>query len=162
MVCRHTTARTVSRLAGRSDVLPNRVPVQVWYTVKRTRNTPFGDRPLPAGTVQIYEADSAGRLEEVRFLAEHSPFGSLEPGRLRQVAGRAQIEFYTEGSVILREGENYVLKDLGSENGTWVGGRRARAEAKLHHNECIVAGRTLFLFREQPIAPAMSPCCGGR
>ena len=42
---------------------PNRVPVQVWYTVKRTRNTPFGDRPLPAGTVQIYEADSAGRLQ---------------------------------------------------------------------------------------------------
>src|SRR5206468_7544729 len=42
---------------------PNRVPVQVWYTLKRARNTPFGDRPLPAGTVQIYEADSAGRLQ---------------------------------------------------------------------------------------------------
>jgi pSer/pThr/pTyr-binding forkhead associated (FHA) protein len=53
--------------------------------------------------------------------------------------------------VILREGENYVLKDLGSQNGTWVGGQRAKAAAKLHHNECIVAGHTLFLFREQPL-----------
>ncbi len=43
----------------------NRVPVQVWYTLKRGRGTPFGDRPLPAGTVQLYQADSAGRLQLV-------------------------------------------------------------------------------------------------
>src|SRR5438045_3337697 len=42
---------------------PNRVPVQVWYTIKRAAKTPFGDRPLPAGTVQIYQADSSGRLQ---------------------------------------------------------------------------------------------------
>jgi len=38
----------------------NRVPVQVWYTLKRGRGTPFGERPLPGGTVQLYQADSAG------------------------------------------------------------------------------------------------------
>jgi len=43
----------------------NRVPVQVWYTLKRGRGTPFGDRPLPGGTVQLYQADSAGRLQLV-------------------------------------------------------------------------------------------------
>jgi len=42
---------------------PNRVPVQVWYTIKRAAKTPFGDRPLPAGTVQLYQADSSGRLQ---------------------------------------------------------------------------------------------------
>ncbi len=42
---------------------PNRVPVQVWYTVKRAARTPFGDRPLPAGTVQLYQADSSGRVQ---------------------------------------------------------------------------------------------------
>jgi hypothetical protein len=41
------------------------VPVQVWYTLKRARGTPFGDRPLPAGTVQLYQADSTGRLQLV-------------------------------------------------------------------------------------------------
>ena len=42
---------------------PNRVAVQVWYTIKRTAKTSFGDRPLPAGTVQLYQADSSGRLQ---------------------------------------------------------------------------------------------------
>ena len=42
---------------------PNRVPVQVWYTVKRALKTAFGDRPLPAGTVQLYQADSSGRVQ---------------------------------------------------------------------------------------------------
>src|SRR6266516_1089587 len=42
---------------------PNRVPVQVWYTVKRALKTVFGDRPLPAGTGQLYQADSSGRVQ---------------------------------------------------------------------------------------------------
>jgi hypothetical protein len=42
---------------------PDRVPVQVWYTIKRAAKTPFGDRPLPAGTVQVYQADSSGRVQ---------------------------------------------------------------------------------------------------
>jgi hypothetical protein len=42
---------------------PNRVPVQVWYTIRRAAKTPFGDRPLPAGTVQLYQADSSGRVQ---------------------------------------------------------------------------------------------------
>jgi len=41
----------------------SKVPVQVWYTVKRTLKTAFGDRPLPAGTVQIYQSDSSGRVQ---------------------------------------------------------------------------------------------------
>jgi len=45
------------------DQEPNRVPVQVWYTIKRAAKTPFGDRPLPAGTVQLYQADSSGRVQ---------------------------------------------------------------------------------------------------
>jgi hypothetical protein len=42
---------------------PDRVPVQVWYTIKRAAKTSFGDRPLPAGTVQLYQADSSGRVQ---------------------------------------------------------------------------------------------------
>ena len=50
--------------------------------------------------------------------------------------------------LILREGESYLLKDLNSQNGTSVDGKRVQA-AKLNHHDCIVAGRTLFLFSEQ-------------
>jgi len=42
---------------------PDRVPVQVWYTIKRAAKTAFGDRPLPAGTVQLYQADSSSRVQ---------------------------------------------------------------------------------------------------
>ena len=55
---------------------PNRAPVQVWYTLQRTRGTPFGDRPLPAGTVQLYQADSAGRVQLVgEGSIAHTPAG---------------------------------------------------------------------------------------
>jgi len=50
---------------GQAPGEENRVPVQVWYTLKRAHGTPFGERPLPGGTVQLYQADSAGRLQLV-------------------------------------------------------------------------------------------------
>lgn len=65
---------------------PNRVPVQVWYTIKRAAKTPFGDRPLPAGTVQLYQADSSGR---VQLIGEASN-NHTAPGRdLRLQSGDA-------------------------------------------------------------------------
>jgi pSer/pThr/pTyr-binding forkhead associated (FHA) protein len=52
--------------------------------------------------------------------------------------------------LIWREGESFLIKDLGSQNGTWVDGRRAQG-TKLDHNVCIVAGRTVFIFSEHPL-----------
>jgi len=71
---------------GAAPAEPDRVPVQVWYTLKRGRGTPFGDRPLPGGTVQLYQADSAGRLQLVgEATSAHSA-----PGRdLRVQSGDA-------------------------------------------------------------------------
>ena len=55
---------------------PTAVPVQVWYTFKRARGSAFGDRPLPAGTVQLYQADSAGRVQLIGEAAiGHTPAG---------------------------------------------------------------------------------------
>ena len=60
--------------------------------------------------------------------------------------------------MIAREGEDYLIRDLSSRNGTWVHGHRASA-ARLHHNDCILAGRTLFRFCETrepaPLAPEL-------
>jgi pSer/pThr/pTyr-binding forkhead associated (FHA) protein len=49
--------------------------------------------------------------------------------------------------LIWREGQSFLIKDLGSQNGTWVDGQRAQG-TKLSHNVCIVAGRTVFMFCE--------------
>ena len=79
----------------------NRVPVQVWYTLKRGRGTPFGDRPLPGGTVQLYQADSAGRVQ----LVGEASSGHTAPGRDLRVqsgdafditAGRLQTDYTQE------------------------------------------------------------------
>jgi pSer/pThr/pTyr-binding forkhead associated (FHA) protein len=73
-------------------------------------------------------------------------------------SGRAQVSVEDEGLsrrhfLIILDGENFILKDLSSRNGTWVDGRRVLAE-KLHHNDRILAGNTLFLFADPPAMPA--------
>jgi len=63
-----------------------RVPVEVWYTLSRGRGTPFGDRPLPAGTVQLYERDAAGRV----LLVGEATVGHTPAGRdLQLLTGQA-------------------------------------------------------------------------
>jgi len=51
-----------------------------------------------------------------------------------------------------RDGNFCVLKDLKSQNGTSVDGKRVDT-VKLRHHDCIVAGRTVFLFSEQAVQP---------
>ncbi len=69
--------------------------------------------------------------------------------------GHAQVSIEDAGVsrrhfVISHDGEDYVIRDLNSRNGTWVEGRRVSAVEKLRHNDCIQAGRTLFRFAERP------------
>ncbi|HLB53494.1 MAG TPA: hypothetical protein VJK71_00125 [Gemmatimonadales bacterium] len=65
---------------------PNQVPVEVWYTLKRTPLTPFGELPLPGGTWRLYQADAGGRLQ----LIGESSAGHTAPGTdIRLSAGSA-------------------------------------------------------------------------
>lgn len=80
---------------------PDRAPVQVWYTLQRARGTPFGDRPLPAGTVQLYQADSAGRVQLVgEGSITHTPAGRevrVQSGDAFDLtAERVQTDYRTE------------------------------------------------------------------
>ncbi len=51
-------------------------PVEVSYTLLRPRKTEFGDRPLPGGTVRLFQPDSAGRAQLVGEAAmDHTPAG---------------------------------------------------------------------------------------
>ncbi len=52
---------------------------------------------------------------------------------------------------IRRQGDHFLIEDLGSQNGTWVDGIRA-LQVRLCHHDCILAGRTLFLFSESTVA----------
>lgn len=51
-------------------------PVEIVYTLKRPRKTDFGDRPLPGGTVRLFQPDSGGRAQLVGEAAlDHTPAG---------------------------------------------------------------------------------------
>jgi pSer/pThr/pTyr-binding forkhead associated (FHA) protein len=80
--------------------------------------------------------------------------GAVVVGR----SGQAQVSVKDDGLsrrhfLIVHEGEDYVIKDLNSRNGTWVGGHRVSAE-KLHHKDLILAGHTRFRFAALPRLPA--------
>jgi pSer/pThr/pTyr-binding forkhead associated (FHA) protein len=73
--------------------------------------------------------------------------------------------------VISRDDSGWILQDLQSANGTWVAGKRAVA-TRLKHHQCIVAGRCVFLFKEDDyvhpnsympwVAPPAAPVTGTR
>jgi hypothetical protein len=88
---------------------PNRVPVQVWYTIKRAAKTPFGDRPLPAGNVQLYQADSSGRVQLIGEASnDHTAPGRdlrLQSGDAFDItAERVQTDFNQEQLPPVRRG----------------------------------------------------------
>jgi pSer/pThr/pTyr-binding forkhead associated (FHA) protein len=81
-------------------------------------------------------------------------------------SGDAQVRIKDDGVsrrhfAIMRAGEDYLIKDLNSRNGTWVGGQRIMAE-KLHHNDLILAGHTRFRFAAAPgiVADLTPPLAG--
>lgn len=78
---------------------PNAVPVQVWYTFKRAHGTAFGDRPLPGGTMQLFQRDSSGRVQLVGEASfTHTPAGKdlrVESGDAFDVtAERIQTDYH--------------------------------------------------------------------
>ena len=88
---------------------PNGVPVQVWYTFKRGRGTAFGDRPLPGGTLQLYQADSSGRVQLVgEATIGHTPAGKdvrVQSGDAFDVtAERVQTDYNQEQLPPLKRG----------------------------------------------------------
>ena len=52
--------------------------------------------------------------------------------------------------MVFLDKESYAIQDLDSQNGTWVDGKRTHT-TKLKHHDCIVAGRTVFLFDERSV-----------
>lgn len=87
----------------------NDVPVQVWYTFRRAKGTPFGDRPLPGGTMQLYQADSSGRLQLIgEATIGHTPAAKdvrVQSGDAFDVtAERVQTDYNQEQLAPLRRG----------------------------------------------------------
>jgi hypothetical protein len=80
---------------------PNQVPVQVWYTLTRGHGSAFGDHPLPAGTVELFQPDSTGQVQLIGEAAiGHTPVGKdlrIQSGDAFDVtAERVQTDYSQE------------------------------------------------------------------
>src|ERR1700749_4366321 len=65
-----------------------------------------------------------------------------------------------EHCIIEKRGSQFVLRDLGSLNGTYINGERVRGEGPLKHGDEIALGATRARFDDgsgQPMAPAYLP-----
>ena len=65
---------------------PQQAPVAITYTIRRPRKSDFGGRPMPGGTVRLYQADSAG---QVQLIGEASAGHTAAGEDLRVSAGVA-------------------------------------------------------------------------
>jgi pSer/pThr/pTyr-binding forkhead associated (FHA) protein len=100
----------------------------------------------------LYQIGEDGSREE-QWRISDAPFVVGRNG------GRAQLSLEDDGVsrrhfVIVRVSDGYVIKDLNSRNGTWVEGHRVVAE-KLRNNDCILAGRTRFIFADDSAPSAL-------
>ena len=118
-------------------------------------------------------------MADLCLLAENGAVAQRwEIGRQPVAVGRAKTADLTipdntlsrRHFLIWREGDRFLIKDLNSQNGTWVDGQRVKG-ATLRQDVCIAAGRTLFMFSEHglsaspagviPAALAAQPAAGG-
>jgi hypothetical protein len=79
----------------------NRLPVEVWYALKRQAKTAFGDLPLPAGGWRLYQPDGEGRLQLIgEAQADHTAPGQdvrLQAGSAFDLtARRVQTSYSTQ------------------------------------------------------------------
>ena len=101
----------------------------------------------------LYQIRDDGSQAERWELKEHP----IVVGR----SGQAEVRVRDEGLsrrhfIIVQEGNDYVIRDLNSRNGTWLRGQRVTAE-KLQHNDLILAGNTRFRFAAPPYLAAGDP-----
>lgn len=106
----------------------------------------------------LYQIGGDGSPAEKWDIAEQP----LVVGRSGHAQARLQDDGLSRRHFLIEpRGDHYVIKDLNSRNGTWLGGQRISAK-KLHDNDLILAGHTRFRFIAPPrLAPAVGRALTG-
>jgi DNA-binding NtrC family response regulator len=113
-----------------------------------------------ANAAQPLVPSSRHALDGVDIVRFHR--GPLGVERLREESARVlqfgepDARISTAHACLRRVLSRWVLEDLGSKNGTWVGGVRVQSVA-LNDGDVIEVGRTFYLFRDGVAAAADEP-----
>src|SRR6187401_281913 len=87
--------------------------------------------------------------QQVVELRDHNSLGR-HPNNTIQLLDKIVSK---EHCIIEQRGDHYVLRDLGSLNGTFVNNERVRGESALKHGDEIALGATRGRFEEGPAMP---------
>ncbi|MCA9157331.1 MAG: FHA domain-containing protein [Planctomycetales bacterium] len=161
-----TPEQPTPRPAGITDSASVRPPVAEFDEMSaRSLRTPVGDhaarRTDGSCNDQISHA-SLRRLSDGReFDLAPNQLVSLGRSLESQISVANDFEVSTQHATILFDGNCLQLRDLGSSNGTFVGGKRVTT-AELDHGDRLRVGKTEFVVCLPPTAgkrlsPAMRP-----
>ena len=92
----------------------------------------------------------AGAWVEKTLTIGRSETDGLGPKHLTLMDPRVS----TEHAELVRDGDEVLVRDLGSSNGTWVNGERVEGEQRLESGDLIEVGRTVLCFRQTSTALA--------
>ncbi|MBL8601724.1 MAG: FHA domain-containing protein [Myxococcales bacterium] len=112
-------------------------------------------RKLLVDTLRAVGSDTAPPQLVLASTRRAGKSWTLEPDKRRVVIGRGEgCEVLLEDrdcsrqhAEIFRDGEGYLLRDLGSKNGLEFGGRAVN-ERRLRHNDQFVVGKTTLRFHD--------------
>jgi adenylate cyclase len=128
-------ARSTSLFAGPADELtPPRARVQ------QPSQPPSGPRPTPP---RLVLKGLAGDLTEYPLADLINVLGRSTTASVRL----ADREVSRKHSQIDREGEDFILRDLGSSNGTFLNGKRIFGPSRLKDGDEVVIGTSKMEFR---------------
>jgi S1-C subfamily serine protease len=97
-------------------------------------------RPPRRATTAVLTVQSGARPGTAhRLLTEFATLGRL-PGSDLAFDPERDLEVSARHAVVFRQGGGYVIRDLGSTNGTWVNGERVRGERALEPGDRIQLG----------------------
>ena len=137
---------------------PTARPVSLQPVASYSSNSIDGTRPAPAPAHVIAAAKAASGVAPAAKLVLMGAAGAVAEFALVQISvlGRstsatvrlADREVSRKHSQIDVEGADYVLRDLGSSNGTYVNGKRIFGPTVLKENDEVVVGTSRMVFHD--------------
>ena len=118
--------------------------------------------PAPPAVPEAAPAEPVAEEHPAALVVLNSPEASLPNGQRIAIGDGARLGRSERNDIVLkdrfvsadhaevsRRGESYVLRDVGSTNGTFCNGARIEAEVVLRDGDRIGVGTSVFAFHEE-------------
>lgn len=103
-------------------------------------SSPSGEPRLRRATTAVLQVLSGARSGHIERLASEFATLGRHPSSDLQFDPEQDRDVSARHAAVFRQGGEYVIRDLGSTNGTWVNGRRIRSDHALESGDRVQLG----------------------